>query len=96
MALPLPSNITNPWELLQYYNSVSDGMFGIALVVIPYIILIAAFSTQSEKPELGILWASMITTIWTGLLWASKLTSGYVFLILGVITIGGVVLTRES
>jgi len=60
MVFPQP-NITRPYELITYSNTVTDGMFGVIILLCLFIVIFMSLKTYKTSAAMGA--ACFITTL---------------------------------
>lgn len=68
MTYAEPANMTGLLDIFSYANTVSDGIFGVGIVITLYIIVFAYLNMKGEKASDCFVVAGYITTIATILL----------------------------
>jgi len=87
MAYIEPSNITNIGEILPYVNTVMDGLFGTALLVILFFIF--WMSLKDYKTDRAFAAAAFVTMPIAIFFFVMGLINTYILIIIVIITIVG-------
>jgi len=83
---PNITNITSFPGLMEYNNTLTDGMFGLWIIIGVWMVMFMA--TANRPKEVSLTFASFVACVVTVLLSALGIVSGDVVVVMAIITVG--------
>lgn len=77
-------NITGLFDVMEYANTVTDGLFGTGLIMTVYFVLFLVFKRYGDEVAFGA--ASFITLTLTTVLWGVGLVDEILVILMAILT----------
>ena len=92
MAHPNPTNITGLGEMMVYANTVTGEMFGVALLIMAYVIILIYQITSGEKMANSLISAGWAVAILSIFLYFMSMVNTYVMFVCITLVVLGVII----